>query len=221
MSPQEAAWFDRALRRMAPAELSPILNVGSSTLEYRTAACPHIQRVLLGPLLNRGVRVLNVDLKEDDGVDIAGDILDRSFRSKIASLGIKAILCNNLLEHVNDVTAMCAALADICPDGGVLCLSVPHAYPFHPDPIDNGFRPSLMQLEEIFKPLGFYLVHGEIVEFGSYGKSVAARPKLLLRDMYLLLLAPFNEIGRRVLLGNYRFFRSRFQVVCAIFKMAK
>jgi hypothetical protein len=206
---------------MSPDTLSPMLNVGSSTLEYRTVTCPHIDQTLFRPLAELGVNVLNIDLKDDAGVDIVGNILDITVRSKIAALGVKAILCNNLLEHVTDIPGMCMALAEACPEGGLLCLSVPHAYPFHPDPIDNGFRPSLAELEGIFRPLGLRLEHGEILDFGSYAKAIASKPMLLPRDLYLLLAAPFSENRRKVLLGNYAFLHKHYQVACAIFRMIK
>ena len=219
MSPEEAAWFKEALRSMETVELSPMLNVGSSTLEYRTIVCPYIERDLLAPLRDRGVKLLHIDLKSHAGVDLVGDIIDQAVRRRIASLGVQSILCNNFLEHVEDVPRACKALAEICPPGGRLCLSVPHAFPFHPDPIDNGFRPSLAQLQEIFTPLGFQLTHGEIVNFGCYRHDIASTPMLVLRDLYLLLVSPFNEEKRKVLFGNYRFFRRSFQVTCAIFSM--
>ena len=217
VSPEEAAWFERNLRSRAAHELSPLLNVGSSTLEYRASGSTQIDRLLLRPLAARGVEVTHVDLKEDPGVDLVGDITDPVFRARVAKIGAKAVLCNNLLEHVPDVPAMCRALAEICPSGGILCLSVPHAFPFHPDPIDNGFRPSVGQLSGIFAPLGFELSRADLVEFGSYGEAVAGNPRLILRDAYLLALAPFLEEKRKVLFGNYAFFRRRFQVACAIF----
>jgi hypothetical protein len=219
MSPEEATWFGNALSQTAVAELSPMLNVGSSTLEYRTIVCPCIDQILLGPLRSRGVRVLHIDLKANDGVDIVGDILDPSVRSHIASLGVKSILCNNLLEHVENLPETCKALAQICPPGGRLYLSVPNSFPFHPDPIDNGFRASPKRLEEIFTPLGFRFVQGATVDFGSYGKAVAGNPKLVLRDIYLLLLSPFIKEKRKVLLGNYWFFLRNFRVTCTVFSM--
>lgn len=216
MSPEEAAWFERNLRPWSAPELSPLLNIGSSTSEYRTSASTQIERALLRPLIARGVEVVHVDLKKDPGVDLVGDITDPEFRQRIAAFDARAILCTNLLEHVPDVPAMCGALAQICPAGGLLCLSVPHAFPFHPDPIDNGFRPSLVQLQEIFSSLGFQELRCDLVEFGSYGCALARNPKLVLRDAYLLALAPFVEEKRKVLLGNYAFLRRKFSVACAI-----
>ena len=216
MSPEEADWFGRLLCRIAPVELSPLLNLGSSTLEYRTIACPHIERSLMRPLLDRGVKVLNMDIKDALGVDIVGDILDPVVRSRILSMGVKTILCNNLLEHVTDVPAMCSALAETCPIGGSLCLSVPYAFPFHPDPIDNGFRPSLSDLERIFTPFGFRVDDGDVVSFGSYGQSILSNPILLLRDAYLMSLLPFNKEKRQVFLGNYAFLLKPFKVTCVL-----
>jgi hypothetical protein len=166
------------------------------------------------PLTDRGVQIVNMDLKDAPGVDIIGNILDPVVRSRILSIGVKAILCNNLLEHVTDVKAMCNALAETCPPGGTLCLSVPHAFPFHPDPIDNGFRPSLLDLERIFTPLGFRVEDGEVVTFGSYGQSILSNPMLLLRDAYLMSLLPFNKEKRQVFLGNYAFLLKAFKVTC-------
>ncbi len=221
MSPQEAEWFGRILCRIAPAELSPLLNLGSSTLDYRTTACPHIEKSLMRPLIDRGVQILNMDLKDAPGVDIVGDILDPVVRARILSIGVKAILCNNLLEHVTDVPAMCNALAETCPAGGTLCLSVPHAFPFHPDPIDNGFRPSLSDLEGLFTPLGFRVDYGEVVTFGSYGQSILSNPILLVRDAYLMSLLPFNREKRQVLLGNYAFLLKTFKVSCVLLTKTK
>ena len=221
MSPEEAEWFGRILCRIAPVELSPLLNLGSSTLEYRTIACPHIERSLMRPLINRGVQILNMDLKDAPGVDIVGNVLDRAVRSRIVSNGVKAILCNNLLEHVTDVQAMCNALAETCPPGGTLCLSVPYAFPFHPDPIDNGFRPSLSDLERIFTPLGFRVEDGEVVTFGTYGQSILSNPMLLLRDAYLMSLLPFNREKRQVFFGNYAFLFKTFKVTCVLLTKIK
>lgn len=217
MSPLEAEWFGKLLCRIPPANLSPLINLGSSTHEYRTKACPHIEKRLIRPLIDRGIQVLNMDLKDAAGVDIVGSILDPAVRSRILSMGAKAILCNNFLEHVSDVSIMCKALAETCPTGGVLCLSVPYAYPFHPDPIDNGFRPSLPELEQIFEPLGFNLDQGEVLSFGSYGKSLLSNPTLLLRDAYLMSLSPFNKEKRQVFLGNYGFLLKTYKVTCALF----
>jgi hypothetical protein len=45
---------------------------------------------------------------------------------------------------------VCAALEELLPPGGLLFLSVPHEFPYHPDPIDTMFRPGVEQLLRLF-----------------------------------------------------------------------
>ena len=219
MSPSEALWFSKALGDRTVAELSPMLNLGSSTLEYRTVTCPHIDQLLFSPLAEKGVRVIHSDLKANPGVDIVGDILSFDIRKQLITFAIKSIFCNNLLEHVEDIGAVCRALSEICPHNGLLYLSVPHAYPYHPDPIDNGFRPSISELETLLQPYGFYLTESDIVDFGSYTETLKSKHWLILRDLYMFLFGIFNKKKRRVLFENYRYLYKRYQVTCALFVM--
>jgi hypothetical protein len=217
MSPEEARWFGHVLGSADRAALSPVLNIGSSTLEYRTVVCPHIDTFMFRPLAERGVRVFHADMKEGVGIDVVGSVLDESTRAALLGLGVRSVLCNNLLEHVADIGALCSALGAVCPKDGLLLISVPHAYPFHPDPIDNGFRPSVRELAELLQPHGFELRAGELVTFGSYGNSLARNPGLLARDAYLLLAGVFDRRKWRVLASNYRFLTRQYEVTCAVF----
>jgi len=217
MSPAEALWFAKVLDNENVVKLSPMLNLGSSTKEYRTVTCPHIERDLFGPLVARGVKVFHSDLKVGPGIDIAADILDPDARREIGALGIQSVLCNNLLEHVEDIDLMYSAISEICPQGGLLCLSVPHEYPYHPDPIDNGYRPTILDLERRLAPMGFRLITGEIVDFGSYADSLRSKRWLLLRDIYMLFAGIVNKQKWRVLFENYRYVNKRYKVACSVF----
>jgi SAM-dependent methyltransferase len=217
MMPAEAKWFGRALRDTDAAELSPILNLGSSTVEFRTVTKPHIDRELFAPLASRGVTVIHADLKEDNGVDVAGDFLEPVVQDEIRALGVRSIMCNNLLEHVTDVGEVCSALSRLCPAGGLLFISVPNQYPFHPDPIDNGFRPDIAQLSKILGAVGFELRSGDVIRCGSYVNKVKANPKLLVRDVYLLLAGIIRRDKLRMLRENYRYWRKDYRVTCAVF----
>jgi len=55
--------------------VSPLLNLGSSTRQFREVIKPHIEMELFAPLREAGVKVIHSDSKKDEGVDIAGDIL--------------------------------------------------------------------------------------------------------------------------------------------------
>jgi hypothetical protein len=217
MSPEEAKWFGTVLGRADGEKLSPVLNLGSSTLEYRTVVCPHIDTFMFRPLAQRGVRVFHADMKDGVGIDVVGSVLDDGTRARLLALGVRTVLCNNVLEHVVDVDAMCKALAAVCPEDGLLLISVPHAYPFHPDPIDNGFRPSVPELAELLRPHGFELQAGELVTFGSYGRSLVQKRGLIARDAYLLLAGLFDRTKWRVLFSNYAFLTRDYDVTCAVF----
>ena len=220
MSPTEALWFGKILATKKIAELSPMLNLGSSTTQYRTDTCPHIDKFLFAPLTERGVRVIHSDLKVNEGVDFVGNVLEESTRKELSTFWIRSILCNNLFEHVQDIESLCAALTEICPIGGLLFLSVPYKYPYHPDPIDNGFRPSLEDLQALLLPHGFQLVVGEIVDFGSYWRSLNEKRWLCLRDVFMLAAGIVDRNKWRVLFENYRYLFRQYRVTCAVFVMS-
>lgn len=67
-------------------------------------------------------------------------------------------------------------------------MSVPHSYPFHPDPIDNGFRPNVEQLAALFPDTE--LVDAAIVECGTYWDRLGRSPWRLAGAL-LRQLVPF------------------------------
>jgi SAM-dependent methyltransferase len=215
--PAEASWFGKVLNATPADELSPVLNLGSQTIEFRTIAKPHIERELFAPLAARDIRVIHADLKQDEGVEIAGDILEPAVQAAIRKLDVRSVMCNNMLEHVTDIDQVCSALNQICSPGGLLFVSVPNEYPYHPDPIDNGFRPNVAQLAQQLAKWGFELRTSEVVSCGSYIKKVAKNPALLVRDMYLLIVGAKNRDKLRMLKENYRFLSREYQVTCAVF----
>ena len=42
-------------------------------------------------------------------------------------------------------------ITDLTKPGGLAIVSVPKAYPFHPDPIDTMYRPTLSELEALWR----------------------------------------------------------------------
>lgn len=216
MLPAEASWVRKALGDATTTELSPILNLGSSTAEFRMIAQPHVDREIFAPLAARDIRVIHADLKQNEGVEIAGDILDPSVQAQIRELGVRSVMCNNMLEHVTDIEQVCSGLAQICPPGGLLFVSVPHDYPFHPDPIDNGFRPDIADLSRLLSRWGFELRKGEIVACGNYKQKLRLGPGLIRRDLKLIA-GGRDPVKLRILRENYRFWNKQYLVSCAVF----
>lgn len=152
---------------------SPLLHLGSSTRRFREVDKPHIQRELFGPLEAAGIEVVHSDLKQADGVDIAGDILDPAVREDLKTRGFRAILAANLLEHVRDRGAVIAACEEIVGPGGTIIATVPASFPYHADPIDTGFRPSPGELAAAFA--GCRVIAAEEVAGRTYAEEMKAR----------------------------------------------
>jgi len=170
--------FDREAARLREILLgqravSPLLNLGSSTRDFRELTKPHIHEELFGPLEAAGIQVFHSDLKQAEGVDRAGDILDPAVRADLRARGFKCLLCSNLLEHVRDRAAVAAACEEIVGPGGLILATVPSSYPYHADPIDTGFRPSPAALAESF-PGSQALLAEELVG-RTYADDIRAR----------------------------------------------
>lgn len=131
--------------------VSPLLNLGSSTRHFREVIKPHIEGELFAPLQEAGVKVVHSDMKEDEGIDFAGDILDPEVMRRLKGMGFKCVLLSNLLEHVRDREAVTAACEEIVGADGFILATVPSSCPYHADPIDTYYRPSPAELARAFK----------------------------------------------------------------------
>jgi SAM-dependent methyltransferase len=97
--------------------------------------------------------VLHHELQPAPGVDVAGDLTDASFLARLRELGVRSIMCCNVLEHVPDPAEVAAALERATPPGGYVLVTVPRRFPYHPDPIDTMFRPGPDELRRLFPAL--------------------------------------------------------------------
>lgn len=161
-----------ALREMllSHGDISPLLNLGSSTRHFREVSQPHIQNNLFAPLEAAGVKVFHSDLKEGDGIDLTGNILDPEVVERLAAMKFKTVLLSNLLEHVTNPAAVANACERIVGAGGHILVTVPKSYPYHPDPIDTLYRPSPEKLAALFGKSG--LTSSTVVEDGTYAEDL-------------------------------------------------
>lgn len=178
--------FDREAARLREILLgqravSPLLNLGSSTREFRETAKPHIYEELFAPLAAAGVRVFHSDLKQADGVDLAGDILDPAVMADLRARNFKCLLCSNLLEHVRDRDAVAAACEEIVGPGGLILATVPSSFPYHADPIDTGYRPAPVDLAALFRMSETILA--EEVTGRNYAEDLKVRGSTLVGEI--------------------------------------
>ena len=132
-------------------EVSPLLNLGSSTRHFREVVQPHIARELFEPLERSGVAIVHSDVKPAEGVDLVGDILDPVVKGALTARKFKGLLVANLLEHVREPSAVAAACEEIVGPGGLVLATVPSSYPYHADPVDTLYRPSPPELAGLFE----------------------------------------------------------------------
>jgi hypothetical protein len=172
------AMFDREAARLhqillGQRAVSPLLNLGSSTRAFREVAKPHIHDELFGPLEAAGIRIVHSDLKQADGVDLAGDIFDPAIRAELRARKFKCLLCSNLLDHVVDRAAVAAACEEIVGPGGLILATVPSSAPCHADPIDTGYRPAPAELARLFA--GSEPLLAEELSGRTYAEDIGAR----------------------------------------------
>ena len=182
---EESLWIKSILLKFSKNETSPILNIGSSSKEFREIRQPHIYKNVFQPLENRGVKIFHIDIKESEGIDFVGDIGNSFFRENLKKLKPKFIICSNVLEHVPDLEKFCIALKDLAQENCNLIITVPYKYPRHNDPIDNLYRPSTSDLMNKFYE--YYEVETKIIKIKNKFKP------LNFLKLFFRLLMPFYK----------------------------
>lgn len=168
----ESNWIRARLAALADEELFPLLDVGSSTLDFRERVQPYIESEVFGPLRARGGKIWHVDCKAAPGVDLVGDLLEPAFQERLRGLGIRSALVCNVLHHVEDAAALCRAIAGAVRPGGRVLVTGPHRFPRHFDPIDTLLRPDLDEVAALFP--GATIEAGEILDSGNWRNWNAA-----------------------------------------------
>jgi hypothetical protein len=133
---------------------------------------------VFAPLRERGVRVVHQDLQAADGVDLVGDLLSTDAVQAARRLGVRSVICSNVLEHVPDPHAFARGLLALTDQGGRLFITVPRTFPYHPDPIDTLFRPTIDELRQLFP--GTELCAGALLPCGRLHNLALANPRRVL-----------------------------------------
>jgi SAM-dependent methyltransferase len=141
----EARWLQQVLAGLKLAARQKVLDIGSSSSNFRTVVQPHIDRYVYAPLREQGVLVAHLDARSEPGVDIVADITTLEG----VATDFDVVICTSLLEHVVDRANTARNICRVVKPGGTLILTVPRRYPIHEDPIDTGYRPTAPQLSEL------------------------------------------------------------------------
>lgn len=216
---EEAIWFGERLGHILSLGASPVLNVGSSTKHFRSVIQPQIDQFIFNPLEQQGIKLVHLDQKNAEGVDIVGDLSDPAFLEKVKGMECKTIFCNNLLMHLDekDRLNLVEVFDKILPSGGLIYLSTSFSFPYTPDPYDSYYRPDPLDLASLFPR--YSILDKKIVEgSGSLYKSVTKKPRF---GMLILarIFTPFYKFRSWKYLIQYlpKFF-NRYSASCIIIK---
>lgn len=189
---EESKIITQMLQGIPQDGISPILNLGSSTLHYRQVDQAFMQENIFSPLDKMNISVVHSDLKSAEGVDLPGNIEDKDFRQQLKDNQFKVILANNLFEQVPNHLSFIELFKDIIPLDGYALISMPYLFPYHNDPIDNDWRPTPEEIAAVFGT-DFKAVDGQIsIEENNYFQFLVQRPKLLLIT-FIRIFTPFYK----------------------------
>jgi hypothetical protein len=212
----EARWVGKTLSKLETEKLSPILNIGSATLEFRQQVQPWIDRLIFAPLRERGVEVHHLDIQAGAGVDLRGDLSDMGFVSSLLEHRYRTVLCCNLLEHIIDPRAVCAIIERLLEHEGYSLVTVPRDFPYHPDPIDTMFRPTPNEVADLFPSC--QLIEGEILDCGTGWDYVERNPVKLLSRVTRRLYGMRQHGGPKGTTSFIPYLFRRFRQTCALLR---
>jgi hypothetical protein len=209
---EEAKWFGRKIELMEPAKVFPMLNVGSSTEEFRKIEQPWIDRYIFKPIREKGQVIMHLDIKKSPGVDIVGDLSDPNFVKSLSKKEFKSVFLSNVLEHLQDKSKICEALTKILPSGGYIFVSCPLEYPFHPDPIDTMFRPNISELASLFP--NTRIIHADVVTCGTQLEYIGYKNSL--KTMIKVFIPFYKSSEWRNNLQYIPYFYKHFKATCLV-----
>ena len=115
-------------------------------------------------LRDAGFRVQSIDIAPGPGIDVIGTAEDTGLRDASVDL----VLCTQVLEHTRAPWRAMHEFARILRPGGVVVLSVPHVWFFHPHPSDY-WRMTSEGVKALCDEGGF-----EVLRVDAQGTSAAA-----------------------------------------------
>ena len=142
----EARWIGERISALGLGGDQTVIDVGSSSEPFRCLIQPHIDFEIFRPLREAGVRIVHVDARADEGVDVVADVTDPAeVPDELRGAG-DVVISASMLEHIPERRGAIACLRELTRPGGRLVLTAPRRFPRHRDPVDTGYRPTADEL---------------------------------------------------------------------------
>ena len=165
MFPKESKWINTVISNNLLGVDGAVINLGSSSLDFINYNQPYIKDLVLDPLLKR-FQVTNVDIKSDPNVQLVANFLTEAGQTLIRDKSAKVFLVSNLLEHIPNAIEGIEKIKTLMEPKTYLILTGPKSFPYHPDPIDNMFRPSIAEIRGYFEK-EFEIVKLDLIRNGT------------------------------------------------------
>jgi SAM-dependent methyltransferase len=175
---ETARWTREALQAIELPPGARALDIGSSTLHYRTVEQPHIDQQVMAPLRERGVEITHLDVKQDPGVDVVCD-LDQAGDGLVSELGAyELVLFAAALHYVHDPGHVLDVVVRLMTPGGYLMVHHPQVARRTYDPVDNMLRLAPDELADLFERRGLERARVDSVRIddGRYYNRLKSRP---------------------------------------------
>lgn len=193
MHVETAAWTRAALEAIDLPPGSRALDIGSSTLHYRTVEQPHIEEQVMAPLRARGVEIVHLDAKDDPGVDVVYD-LERA-GEPVGEYAL--VLLASVLHYLRDpAPAAGLAVRSLAP-GGHLIAHHPQSARRSYDPVDHGLRMTPDELAGMFPGLQRVRAESVRIDDSRYYRGLVSRPSWTRAGRGWLPLPGVSEQVRR------------------------
>jgi hypothetical protein len=198
---ETAAWTRAELERIPLPEGGRVLDIGSSTLHFRTVEQPHIEREVMAPLRARGFELVHVDAKRAPGVDVVCD-LDQADGRLAEELGEHdLVIVAGVLQYLRDLGRTADFVVRTLAPGGHLVVHHPESARRSYDPVDRMHRISPDMLARLFEARGLERVRAESVRIDDprYYRGLVSRPSWIpMRGRWVPLPGVSEQARRRI-----------------------
>lgn len=191
---EESVWIGNHIKTIVNNGSYPILNIGSSTKEYRTSRQSFIQENIFNLINDEKNNVVHLDMKAAEGVDLVGDLYDSKFLDILKQYKFKAILLNNILMYLDQQQRikLSLILEDLLDVDGYLIVTNSHVFPPAHDPVESYYRASPNKLYlDLFSR--FNKIDEKNVEANySFDRFLKDNPKII-KAKIIRFLCPFYQ----------------------------
>lgn len=213
---EESIWIGEKINNLSTNSF-PILNIGSSTKEYRTKKQSHIQKNIFNLISEESKNVIHLDMKASEGVDLVGDLYDSDFLEEIKKYKVKCILFNNVLMYIDEIQRkkLCKILYEILEKDGYLIVTNSYIFPPAPDPVESYYRPNPSKLyQDLFQ--NFELKDAKEITTGyNFYQQLKDKPRLIPIKLVRIFL-PFYKFQDWSFMMEYylKYFKRNYSASC-------